>query len=103
MLMSSAVFLVAFNSSPPSSIEVFSPIQSKFEVEVDAENAYTVHFKNRSIGGDMFVWHFGDYSSSMRENPTHTYPGPGVYTAELIVLTDSSHHKTTGKVFINEP
>ena len=48
-----------------------------------------VIFSNNSANGNNFFWDFGDNTSSTLVNPTHVYPGPGVYTVTLVV-SDSS-------------
>jgi gliding motility-associated-like protein len=48
-----------------------------------------VVFSNNSANGNSFLWNFGDNTTSTLVNPTHVYPGPGVYTVTLVV-SDSS-------------
>jgi len=42
-------------------------------------------FTNTSLNGNTYQWYFGDGDSSSVYSPTHLYPGPGTYTASLIV------------------
>lgn len=44
----------------------------------------TVHFENKSNGADSFKWIFGDGSSSLLKNPSHTYTWDSVFTVYLI-------------------
>ncbi len=55
-----------------------------FDFEADCRTN-TVVFDNISTGGILFMWDFGTTppSTSMLENPTFTFPGPGIYTVTL--------------------
>lgn len=46
---------------------------------------YTIYFENNSIGGDSYLWDFGDGTTSTEENPVHTYLDTGSYYVMLIV------------------
>ncbi len=46
-------------------------------------NGNTVNFTNTSVDATSYVWNFGDQSTSIEENPTHTYANDGVYTVTL--------------------
>jgi len=46
-------------------------------------NGTTATFTNTSVDATSYVWNFGDQSSSIEENPTHTYANDGVYTVTL--------------------
>lgn len=50
----------------------------------------TVRFQNFS-GGDVirFLWDFGDGSTSVERNPTHTYQTDGFYTVKLNIITST--------------
>lgn len=68
-------------------------------VEVKADFSFTFHksiqyridFNDISATNDSEIesweWDFGDGKTSELQNPSHTYPGPGVYWVELIVTT----------------
>jgi hypothetical protein len=43
----------------------------------------TVSFVNTSQNLSNFLWNFGDLSTSMVTDPTHTFPSPGTYIVEL--------------------
>ncbi|MDO8366277.1 MAG: PKD domain-containing protein [Saprospiraceae bacterium] len=51
-------------------------------------NDATVTFANTSVGATSYIWTFGDQSSSLEENPTHTYANDGVYTVILIATNN---------------
>ncbi len=43
-----------------------------------------VHFSNNSAGSSFYKWDFGDGTTSIDANPTHTFSAEGVYTITLI-------------------
>jgi len=43
----------------------------------------TVNFINKSVGGSPYHWDFGDGSTSLEANTSHTYYVPGNYVAKL--------------------
>ncbi|MEY3236698.1 MAG: hypothetical protein RI883_799, partial [Bacteroidota bacterium] len=45
-----------------------------------------VIFNNNSANGNAFFWDFGDGSTSTLINPSHLYPGAGIYTVTLTVI-----------------
>jgi gliding motility-associated-like protein len=77
--------------------------QSDLSTFVSYCQGLTVNFENESFGGNSWHWDFGvdgigsDVSSSFE--PSYTYPGPGVYTVELIVSQSAGCSDTTTQVF----
>jgi PKD repeat protein len=72
------------------------------------------HFYDLSTGDiTAWSWSFGDGTGSEEQNPFHTYPGPGTFTACLtisgnnctdtfcqdIVISDTVYHQLYGQVF----
>lgn len=54
-----------------------------------ANDGLTTSFTNTTVGGDRFIWDFGDGSPTSNEiNPTHTYDLPGTYTVTLTATND---------------
>ncbi|HRP44458.1 MAG TPA: PKD domain-containing protein, partial [Ginsengibacter sp.] len=45
-----------------------------------------VSFSNQSSLATSYQWHFGDGTTSVLENPTHTYTTPGIYKIKLLVF-----------------
>ena len=45
----------------------------------------TVNFSNSSVGGDNYLWDFGDGASSSETNPSHNYIGTGFHKVILAV------------------
>ena len=51
----------------------------------------TISFSNTSQGESLtYLWNFGDGTTSVEENPTHTFGGIGTYTITLTV-TDTNN------------
>ncbi|MEL6868012.1 MAG: PKD domain-containing protein, partial [Bacteroidota bacterium] len=66
-------------------IEVEDLPTASFETAVDFT---TVNFNNTSLGGNSYVWDFGDGNFSTNENPVHIYESPDLYTVTLTVTND---------------
>ena len=45
----------------------------------------SVHFENRSLGGQSYLWEFGDGATSAIAHPNHVYKKRGNYTVALTV------------------
>lgn len=43
-----------------------------------------VNFTNQSFNAGIFLWNFGDGTTSSQLNPSHTYQNPGLYSVSLI-------------------
>ena len=54
----------------------------------------TVNFNNASINANLYGWDFGDGTTGITTNPTHTYAAAGTYTVTLyasnVCYTDST-------------
>jgi gliding motility-associated-like protein len=79
-------------------ISVAANVQAHFETDPGCA-PYTAVFTNTSIGGQNFVWDFGDPSSgadntSTLANPTHYYAAPGVYTVTMTANDPNTCNKT---------
>lgn len=48
---------------------------------------FTVNFKNLSVGASQYKWDFGDGSSSIVQNPIHTFTSTGTFTIKLKTST----------------
>ncbi|MCC7299410.1 MAG: PKD domain-containing protein, partial [Bacteroidia bacterium] len=55
----------------------------------------TVKFAGIAFGGNYFVWSFGDGTSGVGTNPSHTYTKPGKYVVCLTVYSKNKKCKTT--------
>ena len=58
---------------------------------IPAKLAYpvTIRFTSKSRNADSFLWDFGDGTSSLEENPQHTYTGTGNYDVKLTVYKNN--------------
>jgi len=80
-----------FCNSPDSLVlqfRVASILVAQFETPLLGCAPYTAVFNNTSLGGQNFLWDFGDGTTSTDPNPTHLYANPGVYAVHLSA-TDS--------------
>ena len=70
-------------------INLYPPIFADFEFAYDTCEAGPVIFDNRSSSGTGFItentWSFGDFNTSIEEDPSHTYMQPGLFAASLVV------------------
>lgn len=65
---------------------------------------YEVYFTDTSINASSWQWSFGDGGNSSLQNPSHIYPGPGIYSVKLICTTPAGCNTTltaTNSVVIN--
>jgi len=63
-----------------------------FTYSIDENSPLTVHFENQSSGSTPFYYHwtFDGIDHSLIENPSHTFPSPGVYQVCLDVYSQSN-------------
>lgn len=61
----------------------------------------SVSFSNFSVGGDSYVWDFGNGTTSTEENPSYTYTSDGIYTVKLTVLNTSGSSEITKNIVID--
>ncbi|MBK7965282.1 MAG: PKD domain-containing protein [Bacteroidetes bacterium] len=65
---------------------------------------YDVFFTDTSLNATSWQWSFGDGGSSTLQHPAHIYPGPGIYSVQLIATTPGGCNTTltaTNSVVIN--
>jgi gliding motility-associated-like protein len=75
-----------FCNSPDSAVyqlRVASVLKAQFETPSSGCGPYNAVFNNTSIGGQNFVWDFGDGTTSTETSPVHLYQNPGTYTIKL--------------------
>jgi PKD repeat protein len=75
-----------FCNSPDSvvyTLRVASVLMAQFTTPPNGCSPYNAVFDNTSIGGQNFLWDFGDGTTSTEINPTHLYQEPGTYTVKL--------------------
>ena len=88
-----------------SYITVLEPVVrpvARFAEDRNIGNApLTVHFTDRSLNNPaLYVWQFGDGSTSREKNPSHTYTRPGVYLVRLRVSNNAGSDTAAGLVVV---
>ena len=73
-----------------------------FEPDTTGCTPLTVHFVNKSVYGESYVWDFGDNVFSNEENPVHTYYVPGEYLVKLTVDNISGQSIHSGIIKVNQ-
>lgn len=83
-------------------------IISDFEIittgEIFAEETKVV-FNNLSTPDDnieYYEWDFGDKSTSILKNPTHTFQYPGTYTVSLTVYSPDGYNTSTKEINVSK-
>jgi len=69
-------------------------------------NYGVVSFTNQSVDGDIYLWNFGDNTTSTLTNVTHTYSAIGNYTASLTItdtITQVSNTQTMLIIISGDP
>ncbi|MBN1381570.1 MAG: PKD domain-containing protein [Deltaproteobacteria bacterium] len=64
-------------------IKVLDGIVADFEVSGIGCVGDETKFENKSCGGEIYKWYFGDGKSSSEESPVHVYDEEGAYTVSL--------------------
>ncbi len=59
------------------------------------DNELIVSFTNTSVDATTYMWYFGDGNSTNMPDPTHVYPGVGLYTVMLIASNNCGSDTTT--------
>ncbi len=81
-------------------------IISNIGVSINAGFSYTVlyegevQFTNESSGASSYIWGFGDGTTSILDNPTHTFGAPGNYTVTLIAEEGDCSVTTTQDITV---
>ncbi|MEM7373058.1 MAG: PKD domain-containing protein [Bacteroidota bacterium] len=74
-----------------------------FSVDPSACTGDAVLFSNQSIGGNSYLWDFGDVNNSNAISPTHVYADTGLFTYTLIVTNGSGcQDSLSGNILILE-
>lgn len=71
-----------------------------FEPDTTGCSPLTVHFRNKSLYGETYIWGFGDGQFSVQKNPVHTYYVPGNYIVKLIVYNIAGESVHNGIVTV---
>lgn len=84
-------------NSPDSVVQqlrVASVLVAQFETPAIGCSPYTAVFNNTSLGGQQFLWDFGDGTTSTQAYPTHLYTNTGTYTVRLTATDNFTCNKT---------
>ena len=75
----------------PDYICIFPPVALfNLDAPVGCSVPHTVNFTDASTGPvDIWLWRFGDGTTSALQNPSHTYAAVGTYTVWLIVTNST--------------
>ena len=65
---------------------------------ISCNNPFTVNFTSQSNGAISYLWNFGDSTTSIEQNPLHTYTGVGKFTVQLIVANANGCTDTLQKI-----
>ena len=97
-----------FCNSPDSvvyQLRVASILKAQFETPSTGCAPYNAVFDNTSLGGQNFLWNFGDGTTSTVAYPTHLYANPGTYIVTLTAtdnLTCNPTDDTTMTITVYE-
>jgi PKD repeat protein len=101
-------------------LQYVTAIQYNLSADFTADHVYgqepqTIHFTNKSVGGQTYLWSFGSQSiTSTDVNPTFTYTHAGFYTVVLTAYASiinpgdppnnyASQHTSTSYISISAP
>lgn len=78
---------------------------ASLESEISSEDVCieeVITLQNNSIGGELFIWDFGDgttLTTSINSTVTHSYNNLGTYTVSLTVIDDATCKKSDSSTF----
>lgn len=72
---------LVFDNLEQWNVGAYDPVSS---FQFDELYNETVNFTNTSTFADGFLWDFGDGTTSIEENPTHTYSANGEYEVTMV-------------------
>ena len=71
----------------PALIKVRQPVANFSTLNTRACAPSIVDFTDLSADADVYLWNFGDSTTSTNSNPSHIYNRPGIYTVSLIATS----------------
>ena len=72
----------------PALIKVRQPVAGFQSTDLTSCAPSVVNFTDLSVDADMYLWDFGDGTTSTNSNPSHIYNTPGNYTVSLIAQSN---------------
>lgn len=66
-------------------INISDKVKASFTTDTISCAPYDAVFTYTGLGGQNFLWSFGDNTTSTDKDPVHTYTNPGTYFVKLIV------------------
>ncbi len=74
------------NCSRSDTVSITIPADPIANIDADTSNCPAISFFGNSTGGpvDDWIWIFGDGDTGFVQNPTHIYPGTGLFNVELV-------------------
>lgn len=99
------VKLIATNFGCSDTVEIkkfihIKPPIAKFDTSYLCSDRFTRTFVDQSLGATAWSWNFGDGATATEQNPSHTYAGPGGYTAILTVTNGECQHTVKKNIIV---
>jgi gliding motility-associated-like protein len=81
-------------------IRISTNVKAQFSTPAFGCVPYTAVFTNNSLGGDQFIWDFGDGATSTQTDPQHPYANAGTYQVYLVAIDPNTcNQRDTSAVF----
>lgn len=91
------------NDQIARTLEVNHQPKADFEIETCDSLSFApcpVRFFNHSVNAALYLWDFGDGTTSTESDPVHHYQRGGTYTVRLIAKSQWGEDKTTKTVYV---
>lgn len=99
--VSTDLFLVLGKIDTSDPCDGLAPVADFSAAPLTGQSPLQVAFTDASTCATGWQWNFGDGSSSMLQNPTHTYAAPGLYTVSLTASGPGGEDTLTRPNLIN--
>jgi gliding motility-associated-like protein len=80
--------------SVQKTLRVAATVAASFDNPGTGCAPFTANFNNTSLGGQTFLWSFGDGNTSTESSPQHIYTQPGTYRVKLLVTDPNTCNVT---------
>lgn len=83
--------------------ETLQPVSACFLSSYEGDEIWETYleFSNCSENATLYIWDFGDSTTSTEENPTHYYSEDGVYIVRLEACNDTGCDVATDTILVN--